>query len=101
MYSADRTRAIFVGVRYSVQAISQANMLTSSLLVSATRMSVSAMPAASRTADTRRCRHRADIEPILQIAQDLLVGVDDGDFVRFFARQVIGRGPADLAGARE
>ncbi len=43
-----RTRAILFGVRYSVQAIWQASMLTSSLLVSATRMSVSAMPAASR-----------------------------------------------------
>ena len=49
VYSAARMRAILVGVRYSVYAISQATMLTSSLLVSATRMSVSAMPAASST----------------------------------------------------
>src|ERR1700721_1141338 len=47
--SAERTRAIFFGVRYSVHAIWQASMLTSSLLVSATRTSVPAMPAASRT----------------------------------------------------
>src|SRR5580698_3371824 len=46
--SAERTRAIFLGVRYKVQAIWQASMLTSSLLVSATRMSVEAIPAASR-----------------------------------------------------
>src|SRR5580704_11088304 len=41
-------RAIFFGVRYRVQAMWQASMLTSSLLVRATRMSVAAMPAASR-----------------------------------------------------
>jgi len=46
---AERTRAIFFGVRYKVHAIWQASMLTSSLLESATRMSVDAMPAASRT----------------------------------------------------
>src|ERR1700722_20192065 len=46
--SAERTRAIFFGVRYSVQAIGQASMLTSSLLVNATRISVAAIPAASR-----------------------------------------------------
>ena len=43
-------------------------------------------------------RHRADIEPVLEIAQDLLIEVDDSDFVRFFAREVVGCGPADLAG---
>ena len=30
---------------------------------------------------------RADVEAVLQIAQDVLVDVDDGDFVRFFARR--------------
>jgi hypothetical protein len=46
--SAERTRAIFFGVRYKVQAMWQASMLTSSLLVSATRISVAAIRAASR-----------------------------------------------------
>ena len=50
VYSGARMRAILVGVRYSALAISQATMFTSSELVSATRMSVSAMPAASSTA---------------------------------------------------
>src|ERR1700733_16019262 len=49
VYSGARTRAILVGVRYSACAISQATILTSSLLVSATSTSVSAMPAASST----------------------------------------------------
>ena len=40
--------------------------------------------------------HRTNVEPILQIAQDLLVRVDDGHVVRFFAREVVGRGAADL-----
>src|SRR6185312_11493423 len=38
----------------------------------------------------------AYVEPVLQVPQDVLVDVDDGDFVRFLARQVEGRGPADL-----
>ena len=42
-------RAIFVRVRYSVYATSQAIMLTSSLEVSATMMSAEAQPAASST----------------------------------------------------
>ena len=41
----------------------------------------------------------ADVEAVLQIAQHLFVGVDDRDFVRFFARQVISRRAPDLAGA--
>ena len=49
VYSAERMRAIFVGVRNSMNATSQAIMLTSSLLVSATMMSASAAPAASST----------------------------------------------------
>ncbi len=50
VYSGARMRAILVGVRNSACAISQATMFTSSELVSATSMSVSAMPAASSTA---------------------------------------------------
>ena len=42
-------RAMRVGVRYSVCAIWQATIFTSSLLVRAMRMSVSAIPAASST----------------------------------------------------
>ena len=44
---------------------------------------------------------RADVDAILQVAQQLVVDVDDGDFVRFFAREVIGGGAADLAGAQD
>ena len=88
-------------MRYSVQAIWQASMLTSSLLVSATRMSVPAMPGGLENARARRIAvHRANVEPILQIAQDLLVRVDDGDVVRLFAREVICRRAADLSGAQ-
>ena len=49
VYSAERIRAILVGVRYSVSATSQAMMFTSSLLVSAMMMSAPATPAASST----------------------------------------------------
>ena len=49
VYSDERMRAIFVRVRYSVYATSQAIMLTSSLEVSATTMSAEAQPAASST----------------------------------------------------
>ena len=49
VYSAERMRAIFVGVRNRVKATSHAIMFTSSLLVSATMMSASAAPAASNT----------------------------------------------------
>ena len=49
VYSGARMRAILVGVRNSACAISQATMFTSSELVSATSMSVLAIPAASST----------------------------------------------------
>ena len=43
--------------------------------------------------------NRSNIEPILQFAQDVGPSIDDGDFVRFFARQMVrGRG-ANLASA--
>ena len=44
---------------------------------------------------------RADVDAILQVAQHALVEVDDGDFVRFFAGEVIRRGPANLAGPED
>ena len=76
-------------------------MLTSSLLVSATRMSVLAMPAASSNARTGRIAvDRAYVEPILQIAQNFLVGVDDGDVVGLLAREVIRRRSSDLSGTQ-
>ena len=57
----------------------------------------------TRSFQYRRARgvavHGADIEAVLQIAQHLLVDVHDRDFVGFFAREVIGSGAADLAGA--
>jgi hypothetical protein len=43
-------------------------------------------------------RYRADVESILQIAQDVLVVVDHRDFVGRLTRQVESRGPAYLAG---
>ena len=95
-------RAILVGVRYSVYATSQAIMFTSSLLVSATMMSASARAGGFE--------HRgiggvagdgADVEAVLQIAQHFFVGVDDRDFVGFFAGEVVGRGAPDLAGAED
>ena len=84
----ERMRAIFVGVRNSVYAIWHAIMFTSSLLVSATMMSASRAPAASSTSgcdalpatvrmSSRSCRSRSTSS----------FDVDDGDFVRFFARR--------------
>ena len=43
----------------------------------------------------------ADVEAVLQVAQHVVVDVDDGDVVGFLAGEVIGRGPADLAGAED
>ena len=79
----------------------QASMLTSSLLVSATRMSVVAIPAASRMRGLERIAvHGANVEAILQIPQDLLVLVDDGHVIRFLAREVIRRRAAHLSGTQ-
>src|ERR1700676_210216 len=44
--------------------------------------------------------HRANVESILQIAQDLLVQVDDGHVIRFLAGEVIRRRAADLSCAQ-
>ena len=98
----ERMRAILVGVRNRRQAISQAIMFTSSLLVSATIMSASAPPAALEHAGIRGvARHGADVEAVLQVAQDLVVRVDDGDFVGLLAGQVVRGRAADLAGAED
>jgi hypothetical protein len=43
----------------------------------------------------------ADVEAVLQIAQDLLVGIDDGDLVGFFASELVGRSAPDLSGAED
>ncbi len=40
-----------------------------------------------------------DVEAVLEVAQDVLVEVDDGDFVGLFPREMPGDGAADLAGA--
>src|SRR6185437_15309464 len=40
-----------------------------------------------------------DIEAVLQIAQHILVDIDDGDFVCFLSREVPGDGAANLSGA--
>ena len=85
-----------------LHAIWHAIMFTSSLLVSAMKMSASRAPAASRMLGcVRAADDRADVDAVLQIAQQLVVDVDDGDFVGRFARQVIGRRAADLAGAED
>jgi hypothetical protein len=49
----------------------------------------------------RRGRQRsAETEQaILQVTQHFFIGVDDCDFVRFFARQVVRRRASDLPGA--
>ncbi len=39
----------------------------------------------------------ADVEAVLQVAQDLVAGVDDGDVVRLLARELLRGGAADLA----
>ena len=101
--SAERMRAMRVASLLNrVQAIWHATMFTSSLLVSATKMSASRAPAASSMLGLRAVADdRADVDAILQVAQQLVVDVDDGDFVRLFAREVIGRRAADLAGAED
>jgi hypothetical protein len=79
----------------------QASMLTSSLLVSATRMSCTGDSGGFENARAGGVAvHRANVEPILQIPQDLLVHIDDGHVVRLFAREVIRRRAADLSGAQ-
>ena len=45
--------------------------------------------------------HRADVDAILQVAQHLLIVVDDGDFVGGLARQALRRGAAHLPGAED
>ncbi len=44
---------------------------------------------------------RADVEAILEIAQDLLVHIDDGYIVRLFAREMVRRRTADLSGTQD
>ena len=39
-------------------------------------------------------------EPILQVPQYLLVGIDDGHVIRFLAREVVRRRAADLPGTQ-
>jgi hypothetical protein len=45
-------------------------------------------------------RDGAYVEAVLQIAQDVLIGIDDGDLVRLLAGEMIGRGAAHLACAQ-
>ena len=95
-------RAILVRVPNSVHATWHATMLVSSLLVSATIMSAVAGAGRFERARTRGVAlHGADVDAVLQVAQQALVEVDDGDVVRFFAGQVVRRGPADLAGPED
>src|SRR5690606_28214914 len=42
----------------------------------------------------------ADIQPVLQLAQHIGTGIHHRHFIRLFARQVVGRGGADLAGSQ-
>ena len=54
-----------------------------------------------RTRTRRIALHGADVDAVLQVAQQPFVGVDDGDVVGLFAGQVVGAtriptpGPAD------
>ena len=59
---------------------------------------------ARRLQNLRTCRiavHRSNVQPILQIAQNLLVRVDDGDVIRPLPREVVRRGAADLPSAQD
>jgi hypothetical protein len=49
----------------------------------------------------RIAAHRANVEPVLQVAQQLVIDVDDRDVVGFLAGEMVGRGPAHLAGAED
>ena len=44
-------------------------------------------------------KYGTHVETILQIAQYGRIGIDDGDFVRLFAGEMVGGGGADLSGA--
>ncbi len=44
---------------------------------------------------------RANVETVLQIAQELVIHIDDRDFVRCFARQMVGGGATHLSGAED
>jgi len=78
-----------LGVRYSVQATWQASLLTSSLLVSATRISVLAIPGGFQDARLEPLPlNGADVSGPAN-PQNLLVVVDDGSHRRFLAREVI------------
>jgi hypothetical protein len=91
-------RAILVGVRKQRPAIWQAIMLTSSLEVSATMRSAPLLPAARRVAGCASvARDGADVEAVLQFAQDVVAGVDDGDVVRLLARELLRGSAPDLA----
>ena len=83
-----------------LHTIWQATMFTSSLLVE--RDEDVGVLRAGGLEDARVravADDRADVDAILQIAQQLVVDVDDRDFVGLFAREVMRRRAADLAGA--
>src|SRR5512139_3978853 len=46
-------------------------------------------------------RDGADVEAVLQVAQQLVVGVDDRDVVGLLAGEVVRSRPADLAGPED
>ena len=88
VYSAARMRAILVGVRNSVKATSQATMLTSSLLVSAIEdVGLGGAGGLEHRRVGGVAGHGAHVEPVLQVAQHVLVDVDHGDFVGLLARR--------------
>jgi hypothetical protein len=91
VYSAERMRAIFA--RHHVHFIRARERNDDVGLGGARRF------------EHRRIRgiagDRANVETILQISQGVFVHVDDGDFVRLFARQVIRSGATDLPGAED
>ena len=48
---------------------------------------------------SRVTNYGPDVEAILEFPEDFGARVDDGDFVRLFTREMVGRGGADLASA--
>ena len=102
VYSAERMRAILVGVR--IQREGHLARHHVDFVAVGQRDDDVGLRRAGRFQHRRIggvARHGADVEAVLQVAQDLLVDVDDGDLVRFLAREMMGCRAADLAGAED
>ena len=102
MYSAERMRAILVGVRNSVQRHLAGHHVD---LIADGERDQDVGLGDARGLEHRGLRgvadHGAHVEPVLQIAQHVLVDVDDRDVVGLLAREVVRRGAPDLSGAQD